>query len=106
MKIRVSQSSSTRAITRKSDRKVQVTQSSQIGILPTSLDQLTDVHVSEVSGDKDKYVLQYNASTGNWESVNPDEILDAAVQEAVQVGLTTTFIDAVREDLHIDLGSF
>jgi hypothetical protein len=106
MKIRVSQSSSTRSIVRKSDRKVQVTQSSQIGTLPTSLDQLTDVHVSEVSGDKDKYVLQYNASNGKWESVNPDEILDAAVQEAVQVGLTTTFIDAVREDLHIDMGSF
>lgn len=106
MKIRVSQSSSTRTIKRKADRKVQVTQSSQIGTLPTSLDQLTDVHVSEVSGDKDKYVLQYNASNGKWESVNPDEILDAAVQETVQAGLTTTFMNAVTNDLHIDFGTY
>lgn len=93
-------------IVRKADKKVRVTQTSQISILPTSLDQLTDVNISEVSGDKDKYVLQYNASNGKWESVNPDNILDAAVQEAVQAGLTTTFIDAVRTDLHIDMGSF
>ena len=106
MKIRVSQPSSTRSIKIKSDKRVQVTQSSQIGIVPTSLDQLTDVHVSEVSGDKDKYVLQYNASNGKWESVNPDEILDAAVQETVQAGLTTTFMNAVTNDLHIDFGTY
>ena len=43
---------------------------------------------------------------GKWESVNPDEILDAAVQETVQAGLTTTFVEAVKNDLHFDFGTY
>ena len=106
MRVKVTQSSGNRAIVRKQERNIQVVQTSEIGVVPTSLDQLTDVNVSEVNGDKDKYVLQYNASNGKWESVNPDEILDAAVTETVQAGLTTTFMNAVTNDLHIDFGTY
>ncbi len=72
-----------------------------------SLSSLSDVDTSSVS---DKYLLAYNSSTDKYEFINPDEILISAVTEPNQVGLPTTFINALDVDLDnkidVDAGNF
>lgn len=80
-------------------------------IMPQNLNELTDV---EISGNNDKYVLMYDASSGKWKDVNPDTVLNAAAaDETLQpglVGYASTFLDRMDIDLddRIDLdgGSF
>lgn len=82
-----------------------------IEIMPQNLNELSDV---QVSGNKDKYVLMYDASSGKWKDVNPDEVLNAAAAtETTQpgfVGYATAFLDRVDIDLDdridLDAGSF
>lgn len=91
------------------DHKVSL--SYRIEIMPQNLDELTDV---EISGTNDKYVLMYDASTGKWRDVNPDEVLNAAAStETIQpglVGFATAFLDRVDIDLDdridLDAGTF
>lgn len=79
----------------------------RLEIMPQYLDELTDV---EISGNNDKYVLMYDASTGKWRDRNPDEVLSAAVSEPIQPGLPTDFENQLDIDLDnridLDAGSF
>ena len=77
-------------------------------IMPQNLDELTDV---EISGNNDKYVLMYDASTNKWRDVNPDVVLSAASNtETTQPGLPQNFIDTLDVDLDnkidLDAGGF
>lgn len=80
-------------------------------IMPQNLNELEDV---EISGNRDKYVLMYDSSTGKWRDVNPDEVLNAAAAtETIQpglVGFATAFLDRLDTDLDdridIDAGTF
>jgi hypothetical protein len=76
--------------------------------MPQNLDELTDV---EISGNNDKYVLMYDASTNKWRDVNPDAVLSAASNtETTQPGLPNDFVDTLDVDLDnkidLDAGGF
>jgi hypothetical protein len=80
----------------------------KIEIMPQNLDELTDV---EISGNNDKYVLMYDASSGKWKDVNPDVVLSAASStETSQPGLPSDFINTLDVDLDnkidLDAGGF
>lgn len=77
-------------------------------IMPTNLNELTDV---EISGTNDKYVLMYDAPSGKWKDKNPDEVLSAAsTTDLSQPGLPSDFIDVLDVDLDdkidLDAGTF
>jgi hypothetical protein len=87
--------------------KVKATFASGV-FMARTLDELLDV---DVSGVGDKFVIMYNASTGKYTAVNPDEVLSAAaVTETTAVGLPQNFIDTLDVDLDdkidVDGGSF
>ena len=76
--------------------------------MPQNLDELTDV---EISGNNDKYVLMYDASSGKWRDVNPDAVLSAASNtETTQPGLPGDFVNTLDVDLDnkidLDAGGF
>jgi hypothetical protein len=76
--------------------------------MPQNLDDLTDV---EISGNNDKYVLMYDASSGKWKDVNPDVVLSAASNtETSQPGLPSDFVNTLDVDLDnkidLDAGGF
>ena len=78
------------------------------GIMARTLNELLDV---DVSGVGDKFVIMYNATTGKYTAVNPDEVLSAAaVTETTTVGLPQNFIDTLDVDLDdkidLDAGEF
>ncbi len=80
----------------------------KIEIMPQNLDELVDV---EISGNNDKYVLMYDASSGKWKDVNPDVVLSAASNtETTQPGLPNDFINTLDVDLddkiNLDAGTF
>ena len=79
-----------------------------IEIMPQNLDELTDV---EISGNNDKYVLMYDASTNKWRDVNPDVVLSASSNtETTQPGLPGDFVNTLDVDLDnkidLDAGGF
>lgn len=88
-----------------------VNQTYTLEIMPQTLDELSDV---QISGSNDKYVLMYDAASGKWKDVNPDEVLNAAAStETTQpglVGYATAFLDRVDIDLDdridLDAGGF
>ena len=76
--------------------------------MPTNLDELVDV---EISGNNDKYVLMYDAASGKWRDVNPDQVLSASSNtETTQPGLPNDFINTLDVDLDnkidLDAGTF
>lgn len=79
----------------------------KIEIMPQNLDELADV---EISGNNDKYVLMYDAASGKWKDVNPDEVLSAATNEPNQPGLPADFENQLDIDLDnkidLDAGGF
>jgi hypothetical protein len=80
----------------------------KIEIMSQNLDELVDV---EISGNNDKYVLMYDASSGKWKDVNPDVVLSAASNtETTQPGLPNDFINTLDVDLddkiNLDAGTF
>ena len=108
MTIKVTQSTSSYSVKVKSASKLKVSVSSESGSMPNNLSQLLDV---DVSGVGDKFVIMYNASTGKYTAVNPDEVLSAAaVTETTAVGLPQNFIDTLDVDLDdkidVDAGGF
>lgn len=78
-----------------------------ITVMPQYLDELIDV---EITGNPDKYVLMYDATTGKWKNVNPDDVLVATVTEPVSPGIPDPFVDVLDVDLDnridLDAGSF
>ena len=79
-----------------------------IEIMPQTLDELTDV---EISGTNDKYVLMYDATSGKWRDVNPDQVLSASSNtETTQPGLPGDFVNTLDVDLDnkidLDAGTF
>ena len=79
-----------------------------IEIMPQNLDELTDV---EISGNNDKYVLMYDATSGKWRDVNPDQVLSASSNtETTQPGLPDDFVNTLDVDLDnkidLDAGTF
>ena len=79
----------------------------KIELMPQKLDELEDV---EISGTNDKYVLMYDATSGLWKDVNPDDVLSAATTEPIQPGLPQDFEDQLDIDLDnkidLDAGSW
>lgn len=79
----------------------------KLEIMPQYLNELVDV---EITGDYNQYVLMYDAPSGLWKNVNPDEVLSAAVTEPIQPGLPSDFIDELDVDLdnriNLDAGTF
>lgn len=79
----------------------------QLEIMPQFLDELSDV---EITGNLDKYVLMYDAVSGKWKNVNPDDVLTATVTEPVSPGIPDPFVDELDVDLDnridLDAGSF
>ena len=78
------------------------------GNIARTLNELLDV---DVTGVGDKFVIMYNATTGKYTAVNPDEVLSAAaVTETTSVGLPQNFIDTLDVDLDdkidLDAGGF
>ena len=76
--------------------------------MPVNLDELTDV---EISGNNDKYVLMYDATSGKWRDVNPDQVLSASSNtETTQPGLPGDFVKTLDVDLDnkidLDAGTF
>lgn len=76
--------------------------------MPVNLDELTDV---EISGNNDKYVLMYDATSGKWRDVNPDQVLSASSNtETTQPGLPGDFVNTLDVDLDnkidLDAGTF
>ena len=79
-----------------------------IEIMPQTLDELTDV---EISGTNDKYVLMYDATSGKWRDVNPDQVLSASSNtETTQPVLPGDFVNTLDVDLDnkidLDAGTF
>lgn len=76
-------------------------------IMARTLDELLDV---DVSGVRDKYVIMYNATTGKYVAVNPDDVLSAATTEPIQPGLPSDFENQLDIDLDnridLDAGEF
>ena len=91
--------------------KYKASLTTKLEIMPQNLDELTDV---EISGNNDKYILMYDAASGKWRDVNPDEVLNAAAStETTQpgfVGYATAFLDRIDTDLDdkidLDAGTF
>lgn len=79
----------------------------KLEIMPQNLDELSDV---EISGNNDKYVLMYDATSGKWRDRNPDEVLSAATTEPNSPGLPSDFENQLDIDLDnkidLDAGVF
>jgi hypothetical protein len=87
--------------------KIKATVASGV-IMARTLNELLDV---DVTGVGDKFVIMYNATTGKYTAVNPDEVLSAASNtETTQPGLPQNFIDTLDVDLDdkidLDAGGF
>jgi hypothetical protein len=77
-------------------QKIKATVASGV-IVARTLEELLDVDLTDV---KDKYVIMYDANTGKYTAVNPDDVLSASsTTETTQPGLPTNFIDTLDTDL-------
>jgi hypothetical protein len=108
MTIKVTQSTSSYSVKVKPLQPFKISVSGEAGSVAGSLTDLDDV---DVSGVGDKFVIMYNASTGKYTAVNPDEVLSAASNtETTQPGLPNDFINTLDVDLDnkidLDAGTF
>jgi hypothetical protein len=108
MTIKVTQSTSSYSVKIQAPIKFKVQVAGEVGSVAGSLTDLDDV---DVSGVGDKFVIMYNASTGKYTAVNPDEVLSAASNtETTQPGLPNDFINTLDVDLDnkidLDAGTF
>lgn len=82
-------------------------------IVADRLSDLSDVSATDL-GNKDQYVLVYDASQQKYKLVNPDFVLNAAASTETNqpglVGYATAFIDRMDIDLDnkidLDAGTF
>lgn len=72
----------------------------KIEIMPQKLEELSDV---EISGNRDKYVLMYDAASGKWKDKNPDEVLSAAESILDDDGINYTLPTNFENKLDVDL---
>ena len=81
------------------------------------LTELTDVNTSNLTRSTNRFVLIYDAGTGGFKFVNPDEVVDAAVGTGTVPGGapaaqglssdTIDYLDEVLDDkIDLDAGSF
>ena len=81
------------------------------------LTELTDVNTSNLTSSTNRFVLIYDAGTGGFKFVNPDEVVDAAVGTGTVSGGapaaqglssdTIDYLDEVLDDkIDLDAGSF
>ena len=81
------------------------------------LTELQDVNTSNLTSSTNRFVLIYDAVTGGFKFVNPDEVLDAAVGTGTVPGGapaaqglssdTIDYLDEVLDDkIDLDAGSF
>ena len=108
MTIKVTQSTSSYSVKVKPVPTFKISVSGEASSVAGSLSDLDDV---DVAGVGDKFVIMYNASTGKYTAVNPDEVLSAAaVTETTAVGLPQNFINTLDVDLDdkidLDAGGF
>ena len=108
MTIKVTQSTSSYSVKIQAPIKFKVQVAGEAGSVAGSLTDLDDV---DVSGVGDKFVIMYNASTGKYTAVNPDQVLSAASNtETTQPGLPNDFINTLDVDLDnkidLDAGTF
>lgn len=72
--------------------------------------KFTDLEDFDGSNVNDNYVIMYNATTGKYTLVNPDEVLKKAVTDPLQDGLPAEFIDKLDTELDdkidLDAGTF
>ena len=104
MTYKVSVSSNSYSVKQKSSGNYKV--SAILGSGASEVSNLSDLDDVNVSGIQNGYVLTYNASTGQFVAVNPDDVLSSAVTG----GLPTDFIDKLDVDLDdkidLDAGGF
>ena len=93
MTYKVSTSSNSYSVKQKPSSKFKV--SAILGSGATEVANLSDLDDVNVSGIQNGYVLTYNASTGQFTAVNPDDVLS----NAVTGGLPSNFIDKLDVDL-------
>ena len=81
------------------------------------LTELQDVNTSNLTSSTNRFVLIYDAGTGGFKFVNPDEVVDAAVGTGTVPGGapaaqglssdTIDYLDEVLDDkIDLDAGSF
>jgi hypothetical protein len=92
------------------DGATSFTVSVERAIVADRLSDLSDVSVNDL-GNKDQYVLVYDAVTQKYKLVNPDVVLSSAAStELNQPGLPTDFEDVLDVDLDnridVDAGTF
>lgn len=104
--VKVSSSNQVKARIVSDDKKINAKVASGT-IMARTLEELLDV---DVAGVEDKYVIMYDAGTGKYTAVNPDEVLSAATTEPIQPGLPANFENQLDIDLDnridLDAGGF
>ena len=76
----------------------------------TNLRDLADVVSSNLGENINKSVLSFDYSTGKFVFLSPDEIVDSAVADTPNVGLSTSTINyldqALDDKIDLDAGTF
>lgn len=70
-------------------------------IISDRIDRLNLGDLANVDDENvlDKYILMYNSAIQRYRTVNPDEVLKAAVEETTQEGLPEEFLQQLDDDL-------
>jgi hypothetical protein len=108
-KVQLSSSSNQYSVKLSPDSKFKVISGREI--LANLFTELSDVNITNLDQNKDKYVVTYNASTGKFVIVDPDVVLSAASTDAgPQPGLPSDFLNTLDVDLDnridLDAGTF
>ena len=103
MTYKVSVSSSSSYSVSLKQNKFKITEQAPV----TRLQDLSDVNTT---GVQNSYLLAYDSGTQTYKTVNPDDILSAAVTDPNAVGIPTVFINQMATDLDnkvdLDAGEF
>lgn len=107
MNYKVSVSNNSYSVKQKSLPEFKVSVSAEASSVAGNLSDLADVNTS---GVQNGYVLTYDASTGQFVTSNPDQVLSTAVTDTNSPGLPQNFIDELDVDLDdkidLDAGTF
>jgi len=67
---------------------------------------LSDLQDVDITGLEDGYVIMYNAATGKYTAVNPDEILSGAVEGGLPNDFINTLDTNLDDKIDLDAGTF